>query len=133
MWKFFHSNFKFFLVTRNISTVGHWQFWHWQMKCCMVFKWRKQDLHHIAFQGPYVIGHKRYGINDEVYMEACLQNLIFENCTPKKTSIWIRKRGTIKSAYQIKTRHWLEEIINEQIYKIWQHTCSPQFTPQLFS
>jgi hypothetical protein len=45
----------------------------------MVSKLRKHDLHYIAFQGPYVIGHKVYGINDEVYMEACLQNLIFEN------------------------------------------------------
>jgi len=50
----------------------------------MVSKLRKHDLHHIAFQRSYVIQHKGYGINDEVYMEACLQNLIFENCTTKK-------------------------------------------------
>ena len=49
----------------------------------MVSKWRKHDLQHIPFEGSYVIQHKVYGINDEVYMEACLQNSIFENCTTK--------------------------------------------------
>jgi len=53
------------------------------MKWCMVSKWRKQDLHHIAFQESYVIWHKDYCINEEVYMEAQLQNLFFENCVTK--------------------------------------------------
>ena len=53
------------------------------MKLCMVSKWRKHDLHHIAFQRSYIIRHRVYGINDEVYMEAHLQNLFFENCIKK--------------------------------------------------
>ena len=49
----------------------------------MFSKWRNHDLHHVAVQGSYVIRHKGYGINDEVYMEARLQNLFFENCIVK--------------------------------------------------
>ena len=101
------------------------------MKWCMVSKWRKHDLHLIAFQGPYVIQHKGYGINDEVYMEGHLQNLFFFKPLELK-SIWIRKRGTMESSSQIKPHHWLEQTINEQNYKTRQHTCSPQFAPQLF-
>jgi hypothetical protein len=37
----------------------------------------------LPFRGHYVIPHEGYGINDEVYMEASLQNLFYENCMTK--------------------------------------------------
>jgi len=37
----------------------------------------------LPFRGSHVIRHKGYGINDEVHMEAHLQNLFFETCITK--------------------------------------------------